>query len=137
MLNEVYLARNDLPKGFGGWQVLDSSPQQEREQGTKGVSLGPAPQLAVKRGLGMRHNAEKFSGLVNGLVRSYLIHGDKSLTLAHVDASLVGRKVCTKAVGVAIRGGVAPHDITVDYKDGTSRASLSCEWWTGEEELNK
>ena len=74
----------------------------------------------------MRHNAERISGLANGLVRCYLIHGDNSLTLADVDTSLVGRKVCTKAVGMANRGGVAPHDITVDYKDGSSRAPLSC-----------
>ena len=27
--NEVWMARPDLPKGFGGWQVIDATPQEE------------------------------------------------------------------------------------------------------------
>ena len=67
------------------------------------MPLGSAPQLAVKRGLGMKYNVERVVGVLGGSVYCYLLHGDKRLSLADVDPSLVGRKVCTKAVG----GGVA------------------------------
>ena len=26
--NEVYMARPDLPAGYGGWQVIDATPQE-------------------------------------------------------------------------------------------------------------
>ena len=67
------------------------------------MPLDPAPQLAVNRGLGLMYNVERVAGVLGGSVHSYLLHGDKRLSLADIDPSLVGRKVCTKAVG----GGVA------------------------------
>ena len=47
MWNEAWMARPDLPKGYGGWQAVDSTPQE--------VSLGlfqtgPAPLAAIKKG---------------------------------------------------------------------------------------
>ena len=27
--NEVWMARPDLPRGYGGWQVIDATPQEE------------------------------------------------------------------------------------------------------------
>ena len=29
--NEVYMARPDLPSGFGGWQAIDATPQEASE----------------------------------------------------------------------------------------------------------
>ena len=26
--NEVFMARPDLPKGYGGWQAIDATPQE-------------------------------------------------------------------------------------------------------------
>ena len=26
--NEVFMARKDLPKGYGGWQAIDATPQE-------------------------------------------------------------------------------------------------------------
>lgn len=43
------MARPDLPSGFGGWQALDSTPQEESPQGG-GYRAGPAPLKAVKEG---------------------------------------------------------------------------------------
>jgi len=51
--NEAYIGRPDLPAGFGGWQVLDATPQEESPQGG-GYRLGPAPRYAIK--LGQRVN---------------------------------------------------------------------------------
>ncbi|KAF1745430.1 hypothetical protein MXB_4081, partial [Myxobolus squamalis] len=45
--NESWMDRKDLPPGYGGWQIVDSTPQ-ERSQGS--FKCGPAPQIAVKEG---------------------------------------------------------------------------------------
>ena len=29
--NDVWMARPDLPSGFGGWQAIDSTPQEESD----------------------------------------------------------------------------------------------------------
>jgi len=34
--NDVWFARPDLPKGYGGWQAIDSTPQ-ERSDGRKEI----------------------------------------------------------------------------------------------------
>ena len=43
------MARPDLPAGFGGWQVLDATPQEESEHG-RGYCTGPASVKAIKEG---------------------------------------------------------------------------------------
>ena len=53
MWNDVWMARPDLPSGFGGWQTVDATPQEESPQGG-GYRTGPAPLQAVK--LGQRFN---------------------------------------------------------------------------------
>ncbi|CAH1780528.1 unnamed protein product, partial [Owenia fusiformis] len=46
--NETYMSRPDLPDGMGGWQAIDSTPQEQSE----GVfRCGPAPVNAIKEGL--------------------------------------------------------------------------------------
>ncbi|XP_072164765.1 hemocyte protein-glutamine gamma-glutamyltransferase-like [Diadema setosum] len=46
--NEAWMTRDDLDPGFGGWQAVDATPQ-ELSQGL--YMCGPAPVLAIKRGL--------------------------------------------------------------------------------------
>ena len=41
------MMRSDLPPGYGGWQVVDATPQEE--SGGK-YQTGPSPVVAVKRG---------------------------------------------------------------------------------------
>lgn len=43
------MSRPDLPAGFGGWQALDATPQEESPQGG-GYRTGPAPLKAIKDG---------------------------------------------------------------------------------------
>ena len=31
--NDVWMARPDLPKGYGGWQCIDSTPQEASDGG--------------------------------------------------------------------------------------------------------
>ncbi len=51
------MSRPDLPTGFGGWQVLDSTPQEESPQ-EGGYRLGPCPRRAVKLGQRMNYDVE-------------------------------------------------------------------------------
>lgn len=57
MWNEVWLTRPDLPKGFGGWQVLDPTPSV-KSNGDYVFHLGPAPRHAVKLGQRMKYDVE-------------------------------------------------------------------------------
>ena len=29
MWNDVWMARSDLPSGYGGWQAIDATPQEK------------------------------------------------------------------------------------------------------------
>lgn len=45
--NDVWMARPDLPKGYGGWQAIDATPQET----SGGVyCMGPMSLVAIKRG---------------------------------------------------------------------------------------
>ena len=55
--NEAWMSRPDLPTGFGGWQALDATPQEESPQGG-GYRLGPCPVRAVKLGQRMSFDVE-------------------------------------------------------------------------------
>ena len=57
MWNEAWMSRPDLPPGFGGWQVLDATPQEESPQGG-GFRLGPCSLRAVKLGQRMNYDVE-------------------------------------------------------------------------------
>lgn len=42
----MWMARTDLSKGFGGWQALDATPQEE----SSGIMrCGPMPVNAIKQ----------------------------------------------------------------------------------------
>lgn len=55
--NEVWLTRPDIPKGFGGWQILDATPSV-KSNGDCVFHLGPAPRHAVKLGQRMNYDVE-------------------------------------------------------------------------------
>lgn len=39
--NECYMARPDLPEGFGGWQVVDATPQETSDGGNTCKNTSP------------------------------------------------------------------------------------------------
>ncbi|CAH2104455.1 unnamed protein product [Euphydryas editha] len=45
--NDVWMQRPDLPQGYGGWQIIDSTPQEAAESV---YQCGPASVEAVRRG---------------------------------------------------------------------------------------
>uniref|UniRef100_A0A1B6EUM3 Transglutaminase-like domain-containing protein n=1 Tax=Cuerna arida TaxID=1464854 RepID=A0A1B6EUM3_9HEMI len=66
--NDVWMARPDLPSGYGGWQAVDATPQETSD----GVyQCGPASVEAVKRGeVGLKYDVGFMVSSVNAdLVR--------------------------------------------------------------------
>ena len=51
------MSRSDLPAGFGGWQAVDATPQEESPQGGE-YRLGPCPVRAVQLGQRMNYDVE-------------------------------------------------------------------------------
>ncbi|RXG56573.1 Hemocyte protein-glutamine gamma-glutamyltransferase [Armadillidium vulgare] len=45
--NDVWMARPDLPDGYGGWQAIDSTPQEKSDHK---MQCGPASLEAIRRG---------------------------------------------------------------------------------------
>ena len=86
------MARPDLPSGFGGWQALDATPQEESPQGG-GYKLGPASRYVVKLGQRVKCDVEFVFSEVNADVRYYKTQGDGSTLLMRVDTDAVGMYV--------------------------------------------
>ncbi|GBP35766.1 Hemocyte protein-glutamine gamma-glutamyltransferase [Eumeta japonica] len=61
--NDVWMARPDLPRGYGGWQAIDATPQ---EASAGMYQCGPAPLEAIKQGdIGMNFDVEFVLSSVN------------------------------------------------------------------------
>uniref|UniRef100_A0A671WPC7 Transglutaminase-like domain-containing protein n=1 Tax=Sparus aurata TaxID=8175 RepID=A0A671WPC7_SPAAU len=107
--NEVFTVRPDLPNGLGGWQVVDSTPQETSDGHFR---CGPAPVAAIKEGL-LCHPFD--CGFVFAEVNSDVVYQKRdrygTLTPYRVDKTYVGQCIYTKAVGSS-----ATHDITHTYK---------------------
>ncbi|XP_069505944.1 protein-glutamine gamma-glutamyltransferase 5-like [Ambystoma mexicanum] len=108
--NECWMQRFDLPAGFGGWQVLDATPQET----SNGIfCLGPASVKAIKEGdVNLSFDGRFVFAEVNAIVISWLLHS-KTLKKEklHGESHSVGQHISTKAVGVNAR-----DDITSEYK---------------------
>lgn len=108
--NECYMARSDLPDGFGGWQVVDATPQETSDGMYR---CGPASVAAIKHG----HICYPFDApFVFAEVNSDLVYYrrskiDGTLEAVKVNTSHVGRLVLTKSV---LHDG--RRDITNTYK---------------------
>ncbi|XP_071813350.1 protein-glutamine gamma-glutamyltransferase K-like isoform X2 [Apostichopus japonicus] len=110
--NDCWMARPDLPVGFGGWQAIDATPQETSE----GIfQTGPASLNAIKQGLiYLPHDAPFVFAEVNAdrvywqCKRKY---GDWDMTKIRTVTSDIGKNISTKAVLSAWR-----HDVTDQYK---------------------
>ncbi|XP_077598178.1 coagulation factor XIII A chain [Stigmatopora nigra] len=107
--NECYMSRPDLPAGFGGWQVVDATPQ-ETSDGL--YRCGPASVRAIKLGeICFPFDAPFVFAEVNSDMVFYSRRKDGTLEPVKVNRSHVGRKVLTKAAGAQ-----TSRDITDQYK---------------------
>ncbi|XP_019500459.1 PREDICTED: protein-glutamine gamma-glutamyltransferase 5 [Hipposideros armiger] len=106
--NECWMVRKDLPPGYGGWQVLDATPQ-ETSNGL--YCCGPASVRAIKEGeVDLNYDTAFVFSMVNADCVSWLVHGGKEQRL-HWDTNSVGHFISTKSIQSDDR-----DDITENYK---------------------
>ncbi|XP_031440694.1 coagulation factor XIII A chain [Clupea harengus] len=107
--NECFMSRPDLPDGFGGWQVVDATPQETSDGMYR---CGPASVHAIKHGLICYPFDSSFVfAEVNSDVVFYQRNRDGSLVPVRKNTKHVGRLVLTKALGSNGR-----REITDAYK---------------------
>ncbi|XP_027725824.1 protein-glutamine gamma-glutamyltransferase 5 isoform X2 [Vombatus ursinus] len=106
--NECWMARRDLPSKYGGWQLLDATPQET----SNGVyCCGPASVRAIKEGeVDLNYDTAFAFSMVNADCVSWLVYGGKEQKL-HRDTSLVGNLISTKSIQSDER-----EDVTENYK---------------------
>ncbi|XP_038659009.1 protein-glutamine gamma-glutamyltransferase 2-like isoform X1 [Scyliorhinus canicula] len=106
---ESWMARNDLKPGYGGWQVLDPTPQEKSE----GVyCCGPAPVTAIKDGsVDMKYDVPFVFAEVNADQVCWLLHRDGTKEKLSIETQHVGQNISTKCCGRNDR-----DDITQNYK---------------------
>uniref|UniRef100_A0A7N9AW02 Coagulation factor XIII, A1 polypeptide b n=1 Tax=Mastacembelus armatus TaxID=205130 RepID=A0A7N9AW02_9TELE len=107
--NECYMSRPDLPLGFGGWQVVDATPQETSDGMYR---CGPASVQAIKHGQTcFPFDASFVFAEINSDVVFYSRSKEGTLELVKVNRTHVGRLVLTKTPGDVTR-----RDITDQYK---------------------
>nr|BAT61945.1 transglutaminase FactorXIII [Oryzias latipes] len=107
--NECYMSRPDLPQGYGGWQIVDATPQETSDGMYR---CGPASVHAIKHGeICFPYDAAFVFAEVNSDVVFYSRRRDGTLDLVKVNRTHIGRMVLTKAPGEETR-----RDITSQYK---------------------
>lgn len=105
--NESWFRRLDLPDGYDGWQAHDATPQEVSE----GVMrCGPAPLKAIKKGhVYLNYDVGFVFSEVNGDRVNWKIKKDGSMEVHHIERSVVGKKISTKAIGSYNRDDVTHH----------------------------
>ncbi|KAM6949075.1 coagulation factor XIII A chain [Aplochiton taeniatus] len=107
--NECFMSRPDLPTGFGGWQVVDSTPQETSDGMFR---CGPASVQAIKHGqICFPFDAAFVFAEVNSDVVFYSRSRDGTTVPVKVNTAHVGRMVLTKSPGQDTR-----RNITDQYK---------------------
>uniref|UniRef100_A0A8C9SYC9 Protein-glutamine gamma-glutamyltransferase K n=1 Tax=Scleropages formosus TaxID=113540 RepID=A0A8C9SYC9_SCLFO len=107
--NDCWMARPDLPPGMGGWQAVDSTPQ-ETSQGT--FCCGPASVNAIRTGqVYLKHDTPFVFAEVNSDKIYWQRNLDSTFSQIYIEKKAVGHCISTKAVGSDER-----MDITDLYK---------------------
>lgn len=122
--NDVWMARPDLPPGYGGWQAIDATPQE-----TSGgmYQCGPASLEAIKQGvLGVGYDVEFMLASVNADLMRWRKDPDAETGYSMVDTNNfhIGRMVLTKKPYVFDPlGDEDREDVTAQYKHREGTAS--------------
>uniref|UniRef100_UPI00398F3796 coagulation factor XIII A chain-like isoform X2 n=1 Tax=Pristiophorus japonicus TaxID=55135 RepID=UPI00398F3796 len=107
--NECWMSRSDLPAGYGGWQVVDATPQETSEGMYR---CGPASVNAIKHGqVFFPYDAPFIYAEVNSDIIYWNKQKDGSLIKGDVKTDEVGKLIVTKEIGSDGR-----KDITDQYK---------------------
>uniref|UniRef100_A0A8C5R4Y7 protein-glutamine gamma-glutamyltransferase n=1 Tax=Leptobrachium leishanense TaxID=445787 RepID=A0A8C5R4Y7_9ANUR len=114
--NESWFTRPDLGEDFGGWQVLDSTPQ-EISSGL--YCCGPTSVHAIKEGdVDLDYDGPFVFSEVNADRCTWVYYDKDVKEKVYTDSKTVGQNISTKAVGSDDR-----VDITENYKyaEGTDK----------------
>ncbi|XP_028443690.1 protein-glutamine gamma-glutamyltransferase K isoform X1 [Perca flavescens] len=120
--NDCWMARPDLPPGYGGWQAVDATPQ-ETSQGT--YRCGPASLAAVCNGqVYLKHDTPFVFAEVNSDKIYWQRNIDGTFSQIFSEKQSVGHFISTKAVGTDER-----DDITNLYKypEGSEEERIAVE----------
>lgn len=97
--SDAWMARPDLPPGFGGWQAIDATPQ---EKSMDMYQLGPASLEAVKQGkVGFAYDVGFVYSEVNADIVRWRLDptGSKWRRISTV-TDHVGKQILTKKIGI-------------------------------------
>ncbi|NXH18714.1 F13A factor, partial [Bucco capensis] len=107
--NEAWMTRPDLPIGFGGWQVVDGTPQETSDGMYR---CGPASVQAIKHGhVCFQFDAPFVYAEVNGDIVYIRKEKNGTQVIENIDPKHVGQLIVTKEVG-----GDGMMEITEQYK---------------------
>ncbi|XP_073539966.1 protein-glutamine gamma-glutamyltransferase E-like [Phyllobates terribilis] len=113
---EAWFARRDLGSAYDGWQVLDSTPQEESEGLYR---LGPCSVKAIKEGdVDLPYDAPFVFAELNADVRDWLVSAEGPKKKTKLNTHKVGKCISTKAINSNER-----VDVTNNYKypEGTPK----------------
>ncbi|KAM4738489.1 protein-glutamine gamma-glutamyltransferase K-like [Anableps anableps] len=119
---DCWMARPDLPPGYGGWQTVDATPQ-ETSQGT--FRCGPASLTAIRNGqVYLKHDSAFVFAEVNSDKIYWQKNKDGTFSQIYSEKNTVGHSISTKAVGSDKR-----QDITDLYKhpEGSEEERIAVE----------
>lgn len=107
--NESWFTRNELGESYGGWQVLDATPQEL----SGGIyCCGPASVHAIKEGdVDLNHDGPFIYSEVNADRNTWIYYDKDVKEKVYTNTENVGKNISTKAVGSDER-----IDITESYK---------------------
>lgn len=116
--NEVWMARPDLPKGYGGWQVIDATPQEQSEDV---YQMGPASIEAVRRGeVGLQYDTMFVVSEVNADIIHWQDDEESEIGMRKMKTFnyYIGKKILTKSTDKFDDSGIKDSEnITSLYKN--------------------
>ncbi|KAG7205076.1 hypothetical protein KM043_005453 [Ampulex compressa] len=126
--NDAWMARPDLPKGYGGWQAIDATPQ---ERSDSFYQCGPASVEAIRQGaVGYNYDVTFMLASVNADLMRWKEDPESELGYSKIDCNKyhIGRMILTKAPWIFDPNGDKDReDITLLYKpkEGTEAERLT------------
>ena len=80
--NDVWMARPDLPKGYGGWQAIDATPQ---EKSMNIYQCGPASLEAIRKGsVGLNYDVGFMIACVNADLMRWKQDSESELSFTRI-----------------------------------------------------
>jgi len=122
--NDVWMARPDLPKGYGGWQAIDATPQEESDHK---MQCGPASLEAIRRGdIGLGYDCPFVFSEVNADVMHWGEDEESDWGWKNMKMNKyhIGRSLLTKKAGQDDDFGDADKENVMDeYKNQEGSAA--------------